>query len=184
MRLEFTAPAIADDDLPAALALLGSARPTFVRLDEPASLSAAVRIDHAASRLSGKGTLRAPDVTLDPLRVRRFEAPFTIDGSRLTFAPTTFTLYGGSHRGTVSIRLDDNSPRWSTDSHVERIDLGAFLDALAARDAQLDGTARFDAALNGPLGDRPHERCKGARTSSCPTASSTSFHCSRLSTAR
>ena len=27
-----------------------------------------------------------------------------------------------------------------------------FLDALAARDAQLDGTARFDAALSGPLG--------------------------------
>ena len=153
VRLEFTAPAIADDDLPAALALLGSARPAFVRLDGPASLSAAVRVDRAASRLSGRGTLRAPGVTLDPLRVGHFEAPFTIDGSRLTFAPTTFTLYGGSHRGTVSIRLDDNSPRWSTDSHVERIDLGAFLDALAARDAQLDGTAGFDAALNGPLGE-------------------------------
>ena len=38
VRLEFTAPAIADDDMPAALALLGSARPPFLRLDEPASL--------------------------------------------------------------------------------------------------------------------------------------------------
>jgi AsmA protein len=151
VRLEFTAASLADADLPAMLALVGSSRPEFLRLDAPASVSAAVRIDRAASRLSGTGTLAAPAVTLDPLRVRDFEAAFTIAGSRLTFEPTTFTLYEGAHRGTVSIALDRTPPRWSTNSHIERIDLGAFLDTLAGSDTRLDGTAQLDAALAGPL---------------------------------
>lgn len=160
-HLEFSAPAIADDDLPAMLALLGSTRPTFLRLDAAGSVSASVRIDRATSRLSGKGTLAAPAVTLDPLRLGAFQAPFTIAGSRLTFAPTTFTLYQGSHRGKVSIDLDATAARWSTDSRVEGIDLGAFLDALAGSDARLDGAARLDAALSGPLGGALAETMRG-----------------------
>jgi uncharacterized protein involved in outer membrane biogenesis len=152
MRLEFRAPAVRDDDLTALLALLGSMRPDFLRLDRPAALSATVRIDRASSRLAGSGSLRAPAVTLDPLRVQDFEAPFTIDGSRLRFEPTTFTLYQGSHRGSVAIALDREPPRWSADSRVERLDLGAFLDALAGEDARIDGTAEVEATVGGPVG--------------------------------
>ena len=152
VRLEFAAPSITSDDLSPMLALLGGERPDFVRLDEPASLSATIHIDLATSRLGGTGTLRAPAVTLDPLRIRSFAAPFTIDGSRLVFDPTTFAIYEGSHRGMLTIALDRDPPRWSTNSHVQRLDLGAFLDALAARDTQLDGTADVETTLSGPVG--------------------------------
>jgi uncharacterized protein involved in outer membrane biogenesis len=36
---------------------------------------------------------------------------------------------------------------------VQRLDMGAFLDALAARDTQLDGTADVETTLSGPVGE-------------------------------
>ncbi len=152
VHLAFSAPAVGDDDLPAMLALLGSTRPEALSLGEPASISADVGIERANGRLGGRGTLRAPSVALDALRVRDVEAPFSIDGARVTFEPATFALYGGSHRGTVSIRLAPQPPQWSADSHLDGMDLGAFLDALAGGDARLDGTADADASVSGPLG--------------------------------
>ena len=52
----------------------------------------------------------------------------------------------------MTIALDREPPRWAADSRVQRLDLGAFLDALAARDARIDGTARIDASVGGPVG--------------------------------
>lgn len=152
VHLEFKAPRVDDASLSAMLALLGTERPDFLRLTESASVSASVRITRATSRLSGTGTLRAPAVALDPLRIRAFEAPFKIDGPQLTFQPTTFSLYGGSHRGTVSIAIDGRTPRWAANSQVSRLDVGSFLDALGGADTRLDGTAQLDASVGGPLG--------------------------------
>ena len=70
----------------------------MVRLNEPATASIAVTIDRARSRLTGRGTW-IPALTVEPLRMQRVEAPFPIDGSRMTFTPTTFVLNGGAHRG-------------------------------------------------------------------------------------
>ena len=152
LDLTFDAPSIGSADLTPLLALLGSERPDVLQLDARAALSAAVRIARATARMTGTGVVKAPAVMLDSLRLQRVEAPFRIDGSRLTFDPTTFTLYGGSHRGPVTFTLDATPPRWSAVSHVQHFDLGAFLDALAGRDAKIDGTANVEAAVGGPVG--------------------------------
>ena len=152
VHLSFSAPAVGHDDLPALLGLLGSARPESLRLDQPASVSADVRVERANSRLAGHGTLKAPSVALDALALRDVEAPFSIDGARVTFEPATFAFYGGLHRGTVSLQLAAHPPQWSADSHLDGMDLGAFLDALAGGDARLDGTATADASVSGSLG--------------------------------
>jgi uncharacterized protein involved in outer membrane biogenesis len=149
VRLAFDAAAIGDADLPALLGLLGTGRPPVVRLDEPAAASVTVSIDRSSSRLTGKGTLRAPALTVEPLRLQRLAAPFTIAGPQITFTPTTFVLNGGSHSGRVMLALDADPPRWSADSRVEALDVGALLDTLAARDARIDGTGRIDAKLQG-----------------------------------
>lgn len=149
VRLSFDAPTIADADLPPLLGLLGTGRPAVVRLDEPAAASVSVSIDRGSSRLTGKGTLRAPALTVEPLRLQRLEAPFTVAGSQLSFTPTTFVLNGGSHSGRVTLALDADPPRWSADSRVEALDVGALLDTLATRDARIDGTGRIDAKLQG-----------------------------------
>jgi uncharacterized protein involved in outer membrane biogenesis len=149
VRLAFDAASIGDADLPALLGLLGTRRPPVVRLDEPAAASVTVSIDRSSSRLTGKGTLRAPALTVEPLRLQRLAAPFTIAGSQITFTPTTFVLNGGSHSGRVLLALDADPPRWSADSRVEALDVGALLDTLAARDARIDGTGRIDAKLQG-----------------------------------
>ena len=153
VRLEFSAKAIADDDLPAFLRLLGSDRPEFLRLAEPASASVALRVDRATSQLSGKGTLSAPRVRLEPLQLDRFEAPFTIEGSRLVFEPTTFALYGGAHEGRVTVRLSETPPLWMTDSRISGLDASEFLKALAGGDQRLDGTASIAASLRGRVGE-------------------------------
>jgi len=161
VRLAFDAPAIADADLPALLGLLGTGRPTVLRLDEPAAASVSVSIDRSTSRLTGKGTLRAPALTVEPLRMQRVEAPFTIDGTQLAFTPTTFVLNGGSHSGRVTLALDADPPGWSADSRVEALDVGALLDALATRDARIDGTGRIDATLQGRVEENFVSSMKG-----------------------
>jgi uncharacterized protein involved in outer membrane biogenesis len=151
VRLVFNAPSINDADLPALLGLLGAARPVVVRLEEAAAASITVTIDRARSRLTGHGTVRVPLLTVEPLRMGRVEAPFTIDGSQMTFTPTTFVLNGGTHRGRVTLALDADPARWSADSQLEGIDIGALLDALAGRDAGIDGRGEIGGKLQGRI---------------------------------
>lgn len=150
-HLEFGATAIDDEDLPALLGLLGVARPSFLRLHAPGSATVALRIDRVTSRLSGKGTLRAPESGVEPLRLQQFEAPFTLEDDRLVFEPTVFTVHKGTHRGGVAFGLAGTATGWSIDSRVTGLDLGSFLDALSGADARIDGAAAVTAALRGRL---------------------------------
>jgi uncharacterized protein involved in outer membrane biogenesis len=149
VRLTFKAPSINDADLAAVLGLLGAARPAIVHLDQPAAASIAVTIDRTQSRLTGQGAIRVPALTVEPLRMQRVEAPFTIEGSRMTFSPTTFVLNGGAHRGRMTLALDADPARWSADSQLEGADIGALLDALAGRDARIDGRGAVKGTLHG-----------------------------------
>ena len=147
VALEFTADEISDDDLPALLGLLGTERPSFLQLADPASITASVAVDRASSRLAGKGTLRAPQVALDPLRIEDVSSTFMIAGDRLQFAPMTFALAGGSHTGSVTMRFDPS--RWTIDSRVSDMNVKAFLDTLTGSAQRLEGTATVAAALGG-----------------------------------
>lgn len=152
IRLELTTEGLTDDDLPSLLRLLGADRPDFLRLGEAASLTGALNIDRQTSRLAGTGRVRAPAVQFDSVHIEGFEAPFTIDGDALTFSPATFTLYGGSHSGTITLDpLSRGVPRirWRIDSRVTGVDASGFLGAVTGRDQQLDGTADLTASLNG-----------------------------------
>ena len=148
VRLDFSAPAIRDADLPALFGLLAASRPAVLRLDEPAAASVSVRIDRATSRLRGSGTLRAPALTIEPLRLQQLNAPFLVEGTQLTFTPTTFTINGGSHEGRFTLTLGD-APAWAMDGRVHDLDVGALLETVAGRDAKLDGRGRLDAELKG-----------------------------------
>ena len=152
VRLDFSAPAIRDADLAALFGLLAASRPAVLRVDEPAAASVAVRIDRATSRLTGSGTLRAPALTVEPLRLQQLHAPFVVQGTQLTFTPTTFRINGGSHEGRFTLMLGDAghpAPAWAMDGRVHDLDVGAFLDTVAGRDAKLDGRGRIDAELKG-----------------------------------
>ncbi len=157
VHLRFAADAIADDDLPVFLRLLGSDRPGFLRLGEPAAASVIISVDRASSRLGGAGTLRAPQVLLDTLRLQHLEAPFAIKGAALEFNPTTFAMYGGTHRGRIAVDLSRRPPAWMTDSRVNNLDVGGFLRALTGREQPLDGTASIDGALRG-VANEPLDR--------------------------
>jgi hypothetical protein len=148
VRLDFSAPAIRDADLPALFGLLAASRPAVLRLDEPAAASVSVTIDRQTSRLRGSGTLRAPALTVEPLRLQQLNAPFVVEGTQLTFAETTFAISGGSHEGRFTLMLGD-APAWSMDGRLRDIDMGALLDTIAGRDAKLEGRGRIDAALKG-----------------------------------
>jgi uncharacterized protein YhdP len=148
VRLDFSASAIRDADLPALFGLLAASRPAVLRVDEPAAASVSVRIDRATSRLRGSGTLRAPALTIEPLRLQQLNAPFVLDGTQLTFTQTTFTINGGSHEGRFRLILGD-APSWAMDGRVHDLDVGALLDTVAGRDAKLDGRGRIDAELKG-----------------------------------
>jgi len=148
VRLDFSTTAIRDADVPALFGLLAASRPAVLRVDEPAAVSASVKIDRTTSRLTGSGTLRAPALTIEPLRIQQLNAPVVVQGTQLTFAPTTFTINGGSHEGRFTLMLGD-APSWTMDGRVQDLDVGALLDTIAGRDAKLDGRGRIDAELKG-----------------------------------
>ena len=148
VRLDFSATAIRDADVPALFGLLAASRPAVLRLDEPAAASVSVRIDRATSRLTGSGTLRAPALTIEPLRLQELNAPFVVQGTQITFTPTTFRINGGSHEGRFTLMFGD-APAWEMDGRVKDLDVGALLDTIAGRDAKLDGQGNIDAELKG-----------------------------------
>ena len=147
IELEFSADEISDEDLPALIGLLGTERPPFLQLGETASVTASVGVDRASSRLSGKGSLRAARVVLEPLQIQQVNAPFTIAGDRLHFSPITFTLARGSHTGSVTMRFDPT--RWAIDSRLTGMNVKEFLDTLAGSDQRLEGFGSVSAALSG-----------------------------------
>ena len=153
VRLRVDAPAVADEDLPAFLRLLGTERPPFLRLPEAGAAAIDIQVNRASSRLSGTGKLRAPQVLLGAVRLQRFEAPFAVRGAILEFHPTSFTMHGGEHRGTVTLNLADAPPSWTTDSRVNGLAVADFLGALTGRDQRVDGSASMTAALRGRVGE-------------------------------
>jgi hypothetical protein len=150
-RLDFRMPEIKSQDLGAVLGLSATAPPAFVTLPKPASVSLSIRIDRLRSRLSGTGSLRAPEVSVDTLRLQSVAAPIKTDGVRITFDPMTFSMYGGTHSGTVVVDLP--RARWTLDSKVTRVDVGQFLSAYSGRDQRLDGTASAAASLHAGVGE-------------------------------
>lgn len=153
VSLAFVAPAIADGDVPAFLRLLGSERPAFLHLPEPATASAEVQVDRRSLHMTGKGTLRAPQVLLDPLRLRHFEAPLLVKGTTLRFDPTRFSMYGGTYRGAVTFDLSVSPAAWTADSRVDNMSAGEFLKALTGRDQPFEGTASIAGVLGGHVGE-------------------------------
>jgi uncharacterized protein involved in outer membrane biogenesis len=152
-RMDLQLDDVNDRDLPALLGLAGTERPSFLRLLKTASASISVRIDRKDARLSGSGSVNAPAVAVDPLKLDTFKAPYKIEGAKLIFEPTTFTLNRGTHRGVVTLDLAQTPARWSLDSRVADLDLGDFLGALTAGDPRIDGTAVVQAALSGRVGE-------------------------------
>jgi uncharacterized protein involved in outer membrane biogenesis len=153
---------ISDGDLPILLRLGGTTRPDFLRLLQPASLELRVQVDRGTARLSGTGTVQAPQVAVDPLRLEGLSAPVHVDGSRFTFNPTTFTVSGGTFRGSVIVDRSGSPARWAIDSTVSALDVGDFLSALTGRDQRLDGSAAVQAALRGHVGE-PLDRSVAGR---------------------
>ena len=150
-RMDFSMPEVKGQDLAAVFGLAATDPPELVTLPKPASLSLSIRIDRKTSRLSGAGSVRAPDVSVDTLRLQSVETPIKTDGVRITFDPMTFSMYGGAHRGTVVVDLA--KARWTLDSRVTGVNAGQFLAAYSGRDQHLDGTASATASLHAGLRD-------------------------------
>ena len=144
--MDFSMPEVQGRDLAAVLGLAATDPPAFVTLPKPASVSLSIRIDRKKSRLSGTGSLRAPEISVDTLRLQNVETPIRTDGVRITFDPMTFSMYGGAHRGSVVVDL--SKARWALDSKATGVDVGRFLAAYSGRDQHLDGTASATASLH------------------------------------
>lgn len=159
-RLDFTLPEITGGDLAAVLGLAATEPPGFLGLPRPAAVSMSIRIDRVKSRLSGKGSLRAPEVGFYALRLQGVEAPINTDGVKLNFDPVTFTMYGGTHRGSMRVELSPQRARWALDSTVSSLNVGQFLAALAGA-GRIHGTASVKGSLQGGVGEPMPEGLEG-----------------------
>jgi hypothetical protein len=150
--LDFSMPAIAPEDLPAVIGLSATDAPEFVKLGKPANAKMSVRINRTTGSLTGTGSLAAPEVEFFSLQLSNLASPIATDGAQITFAPATFGLYRGNHRGKMVIQLSRTRARWVSESTLKDIDVSEFLAALTGRDQRVDGTASASATLHAPLG--------------------------------
>jgi uncharacterized protein involved in outer membrane biogenesis len=150
-RMDFSMPEVQGRDLGAVLGLAATDPPAFVTLPKPASVSLSIRIDRKKSRLSGSGSLRAPEISVDTLRLQDVETPIRTDGTQITFAPMALKMYGGAHRGSVVVDLSKS--RWALDSKATGVDVGQFLTAYSGRDQHLDGTASATASVHAGISE-------------------------------
>ena len=149
---EFSMPSISPRDLPAVIGLSAAEAPEDVRLMQPAAVKMSVRINRTNGRLTGSGSLAAPQVGFYSLQLSNLEAPITTNGGQITFAPATFAMYRGSHRGKMVIDLSRTPARWTSESSVNGIDVSELLAALTSREQRLDGTASASSSLHAPVG--------------------------------
>jgi uncharacterized protein involved in outer membrane biogenesis len=151
-RIDFTLGRIEQGDLPAVLGLSGADPPESFALTKPAAASMSIRVDRQTLRLTGTGSLRAPEVSVESVRLHGVEAPVRTDGVLLVFEPTTFAMYGGAYRGTVTIDLSKPPARWLLDGRMTGVDVSGFLRDFTGRD-RLAGTASATTALRGTVGE-------------------------------
>jgi hypothetical protein len=152
-RFGFALREIKGEDLDNVLGLAASEPPGFLSLPRPASTSMSIRIDRRNSRMTGTGSLVAPEIGFYSLRLQGFEAPIKTDGARIAFAPATFALYGGTHRGAMVVDLSRTPARWSLESTVTGVDVGDFLAAMTEHEQRIDGTTSATATLRAGVGD-------------------------------
>jgi uncharacterized protein involved in outer membrane biogenesis len=152
-RIDFSMSDIEAGDLGKVLGLAAADPPASLRLTKAAAASMSIRIDRQTFRLSGTGSVRAPDISVESIRLHGVEAPIKTDGVKLTFDPTTFTMYGGAHRGSVTIDLSKTPARWSLDGKVSGVDVSGFLRDFTGRDQPLDGTMSATPAVRGAVGE-------------------------------
>jgi len=151
-RIDFTMDAIQQGDLGAVLGLSGADPPESVALTKPAKASMSIGIDRHSLRLNGTGSLRAPEISIESVRLQGVEAPIRTDGVLLVFEPTTFAMYGGTHRGKVTIDLSKAPARWALDGRTTGVDVSGFLRDFTGRD-RLAGTASAASTLRGTVGE-------------------------------
>jgi hypothetical protein len=152
-HFEVGMPEINGDDLKAVLGLAGSEPPESLGLPKPASVSLSIAIDRAKSQLSVTGSVRAPEITVESLRLRELEAPLRMDGTSLTFEPAVFTMYGGTHTGRVTVDLSGLRARWLLASRIAGLNVRDFLADFSGRDQRIEGIAAVASTLRAAVGD-------------------------------
>ena len=150
--LDFAMPSIAPNDLPAVMALSAGEAPDVVRLTKPAAVKMSVRINRTNGRLTGSGSLGAPQVGFYSLQLTNLESPISTNGAQITFQPATFSMYRGTHHGKMVIDLSRTPAQWRAESSVKDIDVSDFLAALTGSEQRLDGTASATSLLHAPVG--------------------------------
>ena len=65
-----------------------------------------------------------------PLRLTNITTQATYAGQRLVLAPLNADLYGGKHRGEITVRLDGPAPAYEIRSQLERIESSQLLTAV------------------------------------------------------
>ena len=150
--LDFSMPSIAPDDLAAVIGLAAAEAPGFIRLTKPAAVKMSVRINRTNGRLTGSGSLGAPQVGFYSLQLSNLESPISTNGAQVTLDPATFALYSGTHRGKMVADLSRTPARWTSESAVRGIDVSDFLAALTGGDQRFDGTGSASASLRAAVG--------------------------------
>jgi AsmA protein len=98
--------------------------------------------DSVLLRTTGTGTLSAGSINYDALVLEKVQATATLDHGLIRLDPITAGLFGGTHRGGITVDARKTPPSFAIGSQLERVDANRLASA----------TTSLRDVINGALG--------------------------------
>ncbi len=100
--------------------------------------------------IEGNGTIEAARARFRRVEATDLSAKVSLDRGAVRFEDASFGLYGGTHRGSLSIDLGAEGAPFSLEGRIEGVDAGRLLAAaLPSRGGTIQGVAGITFAISG-----------------------------------
>jgi uncharacterized protein involved in outer membrane biogenesis len=149
ITVHLSSPTIQGADLPALFALAGIAPYAGLKISgrAPFEVTAHIAPNRTTFGLTGKTSIDQIDV--GTISLQHLAAPFKFEQNVFTLDPVTFSLYGGSERGTISVDLSKPAPEYTIRTSIDSLNVNQALSATTTMKDVLLGTAHTSADVHG-----------------------------------
>lgn len=140
---------IDNHDLDALFALAGMQPYPGLAIAGTAPVSMTTTIAPDLATITVAGTASVDRLTFGTITLTKVATPFRYARNVLTLDPMTFSLYGGTEKGTVTVDLTHKTPAFAIRSAIDGLDVNQALSANTTMKNQLQGTGTVSADVRG-----------------------------------
>ncbi|HEY7877717.1 MAG TPA: AsmA family protein, partial [Gemmatimonadaceae bacterium] len=149
ISLHLASESIENHDLRALFALAGMQPYPGLTIAGKAPVEMTTTIAPDLKTFTVTGNAAIDRLTFGTIVLTKVAAPFRYARSVLTLDPMTFSLYGGTEKGTVSVDLTTKTPAFAIRTAIDKLDVNQALSANTTMKNTLEGTGNLSANVRG-----------------------------------